>query len=119
MAAWTAPSRTLRRQLLPAWLLLLALADWPMAARAQSSCESNPTVEACRTYAVPDAVLQRDLASLCGAPQLGSATYTGWPAACTLWHECQQGRAAATACQPLSLLQTACNETPEAQQCMT
>lgn len=47
---------------------------------------------------------------LCEATALGGNRYSGWPSACTLWHECQAGLAAAASCQPLALLQTACNE---------
>ena len=106
-----------RRRLLLALALALAAAAVPSA--AQTECEMNPTVPACRNYTVADAVLQRDLADLCGGSQLGGAAFTGWPAACTLWHECLAGRAAPASCRPLALLQTACNETPEQPACMT
>lgn len=104
-------------RLLPRLLLLLVAVAAPLAS-AQTACEMNPTVAACESYTVAEAVLQRDLASLCGSSQLGGATYSGWPAACTLWHECQQGRAAPASCQPLALLQTACNESPMLEACM-
>lgn len=99
-------------------LALLAFAALAAPGSAQSECEANPTLDACRSYTVAEEVLQRDLGRICAGAQLGGATYSGWPAACTLWHECQQGRAAAASCGPLALLQTACNETPELEACM-
>lgn len=90
-------------------LLLAALAAIGGAA-AQDECMSNPTLPACASYRVPDAVLRRDMQRLCAGAALGGATHTGWPAACTLWHECQQGRGSGPGCAPLVLLQTGCNE---------
>ncbi|GAB4817548.1 hypothetical protein N2152v2_004594 [Parachlorella kessleri] len=48
-----------------------------------------------------------------------SINSTGWPAACTLYNECNAGRVlpAAQQCQPLTLLLTACGESPELPQC--
>lgn len=99
-------------------LALLAAAALAAPGSAQNECELNPTLESCRGYSVADEVLQRDVGRICAGAQLGGATYSGWPWACSLWHECQQGRAAAASCGPLALLQTACNETPELEACM-
>ena len=104
----------------PLLLLLVMLASACGVARAQQSspdCESNPTVAGCQTYSVDDAVLQRDLESLCSSSQLGAAA-SGWPAACSLWAECAQGRSVGAGCQPLTLIQTACNEEPQQAECM-
>ena len=90
--------------------LVLLAALTPLAAAQADDCRTNPTVEACRNYTVPTAVLEHDLSELCASSALGGATYTGWPSACSLWHECQAGRGVADACQPLALLQTACND---------
>ena len=104
---------------LPLLLVALLLAAAAASVGAQDECSMNPTLDSCKDYTVADAVLQRDLSLLCSGSTLGGAIYTGWPAACSLWHECQQGRGAPASCQPLTLLQTACNETPEAEGCMT
>ncbi|PSC68719.1 CTR type copper ion transporter isoform B [Micractinium conductrix] len=104
--AMCAGSPPCRRRLV---LLLAALAAIGGAA-AQDECMSNPTLPACASYRVPDAVLRRDMQRLCAGAALGGATHTGWPAACTLWHECQQGRGSGPGCAPLVLLQTGCNE---------
>ncbi|KAL4855658.1 DNA topoisomerase 6 subunit A [Chlorella vulgaris] len=106
-------------RLLRLGMLFVAVAAVAVPVTAQMECETNPTAEACASYTMEDAVLQRDLARMCAGSTLGGAAYTGWPAACTLWYECQQGRAPAASCQPLSLLQTACNESPQLEACMT
>lgn len=91
-------------------LLLLALAAPWRGALAQDECLTNPTLPACVAYTVPNEVLKRELSKLCASAALGGRTYSGWPSACSLWHECQEGRAGAVACRPLALLQTGCSE---------
>lgn len=103
---WAAPAGAPR--LLLSLALLAALA---LPARSQlDDCMANSHLERCRDYTVPQAVLERDLSQVCAASALGGQTYTGWPSACSLWHECTAGRGTADACQPLALLQTACND---------
>lgn len=95
----------------PSFLLAAALLAAVAGAGAQpNGCAANPSQDACRDYVVPQAALETDLSRVCANSALGGATYSGWPSACTLWHECQAGRAAPASCQPLALLQTACNE---------
>lgn len=101
-------------------LALLLAAAGP--ARAQlDECASNPSLASCRDYTVPQAVLESDLSRLCAGAALGAQAASGWPSACSLWGECRAGRAARAACQPLALLQTACNEPGafESEECMT
>jgi hypothetical protein len=116
---WQRKGRAPTGRLLRLGMLFVAVAAASVPVTAQMECETNPTDEACASYTMEDAVLQRDLARMCAGSTLGGAAYTGWPAACTLWYECQQGRAPAASCQPLSLLQTACNESPQLEACMT
>lgn len=92
-------------------LLSLALIAAAAAAQAGSECEQNPTLEACKTYTLPDDQLEAELYQLCAGSTLGSQAYTGWPSGCALWHECREGRADASVCQPMVLLQTACVST--------
>lgn len=102
--------------------LLTMLASAAALASAQlESCTSNPSQNICKEYVAPQAALEADLGRLCNGSTLGGAKYSGWPSACTLWHECQAGQAAIDSCQPLSLLQTACNEqgATESDVCMT
>jgi hypothetical protein len=117
MQHWRRASAGAPAGLVPA--LLVALLLVAASVGAQDECSMTPTQDSCKNYTVADAVLQRDLSLLCSGSTLGGATYTGWPAACSLWHECQQGRGPPASCQPLTLLQTACNETPEAEGCVT
>lgn len=94
-----------------AMLLAAVMVATAAAVQAQGEqCLANPTVAGCESYTVHEAVLQRDLARLCGAAALGGQTYSGWPSACTLWNECQSGRGAGAACNPMRLMQTACGE---------
>lgn len=107
----------------PSFLLAAAVlaAAAALAGAQLDSCASNPSQDICNDYVVPQAALETDLTRLCSGSALGGANYSGWPSACTLWHECQTGRAAADSCQPLALLQTACNEPGaiETDMCMT
>ena len=105
--------------------LLLAAALLAAAAAAagaqQDGCATNPSLDGCKDYVVPQAVLETDLGRLCAGSALGNASYSGWPSACSLWHQCQAGQAARASCRPLALLQTACNEPGafESDICMT
>lgn len=107
----------------PSFLLAAALlaAAATLAGAQLDGCTANPSQDACKDYVVAEAVLETDLSRLCASSALGGATYSGWPSACTLWHECQAGRAAPASCHPLALLQTACNEPGaiESEICMT
>lgn len=113
-----------RRRLGAAAAALLLLAAIAPCARGQEGCLTNPTLPECEGYTIHEAVLQSDLAKLCSSSALGGRSYSGWPAACTLWNECRQGRGSGPACRPLALLQTACNEAilsagPASTICMT
>lgn len=95
----------------PCAAVLLAVLVAAAGAQAQGEeCLANPTVAGCENYTVHEAVLQHDLARLCASAALGDRTWSGWPAACTLWHECQSGRGSGAACSPMRLMQTACGE---------
>lgn len=95
----------------PAMLLWVVVAAALAGAQAQGeACLANPTVTGCEGYTVHEAVLAHDLGRLCASAALGDRTWSGWPAACTLWHQCQSGGAAGAACSPMRLMQTACGE---------
>ncbi len=80
-------------------------------AASQRDCFVDPTAPACASFVVDDAAVAAQMTQLCIESGRGAS---GWPAACTLWNECQVGRGSDEYCQPLRLLLSACVEGSQA-----
>lgn len=70
------------------------------------NCFQAPNDASCTSFVVPADTLKTVLGKLCN-----DTAGEGWPAACTLWQECQTGNASSEYCtSPLGLLRSACSE---------
>ena len=100
------------------WPVLALVLSHQAAQAYQLDCYQQPDAQECNDFTPNNTTLAADLAAVCQAVPDG-ANSTGWPAACTLYYECSAGRVMPRAqqCQPLTLLLTACGESPELPQC--
>ena len=91
-------------------LLLIAAVGLLRGTRAVDvDCLQDPSATGCASFTVSDTALTAVLDQVCNSVGNNS----GWPSACSLYHECLSGQGADAYCRPLGLVRAACKEQPD------